>query len=237
MDNYFMMFMARSGSTWLGKILSAHPQILYHQHAWANGRGRLTEDEIAGLGKRLKRLAADHSHRFDCAPHFPTVITPGAMVLKDSHLAQKPGLCASFGRLIVLIRDPRAQINSLINHYPPGKQYGIQASAERWGERYDQYLGIRDEAPGKVHVVKFERLLKDPMAEINKIFKFMGMPGSTSVDAFVEQSGSKHDAHWKSIYKDRDTVNKAWRLKLSPGAQDTIKQAVKGSRAAKLYGL
>jgi len=239
-NNFFILFVARSGSTWLGKILSAHPDVLFHQHCWMNSKGRLTEGQKRHFARDLRLLAQNRTRQYDCRPYFsqPHPGSPFAMVVKDSHAAQEPELCAKHGRLIVLIRDPRAVVNSLINHYRPG-HYGMASSAERWAERNGKYLEMVEEDPEKAILVRYEDLANPGKTarEIRRLIKWMGLRRDNGLVKFAESSQSSHDPHHLAITKDPDITLNSWRRELSEIGKKIVADAVAGSRAGRLYGL
>ena len=235
MNTLFICFMARSGSTWLGKVFHSHPKVSFHCHWLENRSGEMTPAQIAGFERRIQKLGRDRSHAYDVEPYFPQPENPELMVLKDSYASQRPRLCADHGQVILLARDPRAQYNSLKNHSTFGGRYRPRPSAERWAALIDTYIVLAQNDPNRFRLVRYEDLCANPLSELPKLFEFAGLNFAPEVEKFVIESHASHELGANQVIKDPKITVNQWRYELTPAEKSVIEQTVAGTDAGRLY--
>ncbi len=100
------------------------------------------------------------------------------------------------GQAIVIVRDPRDVVHSFRKTtIAPGDDYLIAlfdvVDAVNHAVRY------ASRNPKRVHMVKFERLKLEPMAELGDLCRFLGielLPGMINTEAFTDHDGKKWNA-------------------------------------------
>lgn len=257
MKYLFLSGMARSGTSWLGKIFAAHPEILYHYEPFnlAHQRGNLPEylrywDYLPGLkdlcqkgqfeeaARRfavpLSRFEQVRDHSLDRAPFFPQPKEPKVMAIKEDFTGLEKAIWI-FGQVITIVRDPRAMLNSLWNHTEFGRHYGCQSFAKRWAEHYSRALELQAAWPDFILVVRYEDLTARPIAAARSMFAWAGVDWRPQVEAFLKESRSRHEADPYSVYKDPARVAAGFVTGLSNPVKEAIKRTIKGSKAAALY--
>lgn len=250
----FLSGIARSGTSWLGKIFASHPEVLYHFEPFnlvqerKNLDGRLKfwtllpeleklkladkdEEAINKLAIPLDRFWDVRDRTLDRRPYFPQPQQPKLMAIKEDFTGVVE-ICAYFGQVIQIVRDPRAVLNSLINHTRFGRHYGAKSVAERWAEKNSRFLDLQQAQPDRFKVVKYEELCQRPIPVAQDLVEWAGLSFSKPVTNFLNASHSKHRPGHYEVYKNPTHTMNDWRLKLSPAIQEVVLGQVRGSRVA-----
>jgi len=259
MNILFLSGIARSGTSWLGKIFAAHPQVLYHYEPFnmVGMRKKLDprlrfwtllpklealcdegrpEQAIRDLSIALDRFWEVRDHCLDRPPYFPQPHDPLIMVIKEDFTGVIE-TCGAFGPVIQIVRDPRALLNSLWNHTRFGSNYGALSVANRWRDKNSKALDLAEAHPHNYLVVKYEDLVMEPVGYAKKLLSFARIPWRNEVRDFVVKSHQSHDGDHYGVNKTPQVVLNAWKKTLSASVQEAVLRTVRGSRAAlELYG-
>lgn len=252
MKTLFITGVARSGTSWLGKIFAAHPEVLYHFEPlnFLEGREALdsrlkyfgVQDRIM-VGERnllweaCARLWSLRDATLDRPPFFPQPREPRLMVLKDPAFARITDACAEIGRVLIIIRSPFAVINSLNNHTDFGRDYKVEGTAEYWAMVGTKHLAQAEREPERFRVVRYEDLVADPEEVGADLAAWAGMTWAQEQAWFVRDSHARHDGGQFEVFKDPAVVAADWKHRLSEEVVDRISRTVAGTDPGRLYGL
>lgn len=176
----FLGAASHSGSTLLGLMLGAHPQIFFAGEArksvkrigekkfckmcgrdcsvWGNGL-RLQSGE--GLYEILSRRTG-RPIVFDSTKSVPWIETQ-LLLLRDVVTLD----------LIVLTRDGRAVVNSYLRKHP---EVSAREHALAWLEQMHAVECLAARWPGKVHRIRYEEFTSNPEPELRGVSRFLGVP-------------------------------------------------------------
>jgi hypothetical protein len=251
----FLSGIARSGTSWLGKIFAAHPGVLYHYEPFdmVGMRKKLDpklrfwdmlpkleklvdkgrpEQAVRDFAKPLDRFWMVRDHTLDRPPYFPQPKGQiDTMVIKEDFTGVIE-VCAAFGPVIQIVRDPRALLSSLWNHTVFGANYGALSVGKRWAEKNSKALDLAEAHPENYAVIKYEDLVNNSVAEAKKLFAWAGIPWDDKVSSFLIKSHQSHDKDHYGVNKVPEIALNAWRKALSVSVQEAVLRTVRGSRAA-----
>jgi len=249
--------MPRSGTSWLGKIFAAHPEVLYHFEPFDDKPERKKNphslkfygliDKIqqversraevrqAMLYSALEQFWRVRDHNLDREPYFGQPDQPRMMVIKSPKIMPVADVAAHFGQIIYIMRDPRAVISSLWRTQF-GKSYPAAGTARRWAQRSDHFLALAESSPELYTIVRFEELVKFPVEMAKKLCEWADLPWAIEQERFISRSHQGHRNHPHAVIKNPDRVLGAWKKHLSGAAQRIVVNNVAGSSAwRKLY--
>ncbi len=153
----------RAGTNLLTYILSTHPDIFVGKTEIDFSSFRFKKELKKVFGKKLKKnfekTIKDLANQKKILLRRPTAIDYYETLLKKF-----PNL-----EIILIFRDGRDNALSLKNakHF----KWPFDFAVKKWKE----WVKIKERAPQRVHILKYETLIQNPEKEINSIFKFMGL--------------------------------------------------------------
>ncbi len=188
-DPFFVVGTQRSGTTLLGRMLSAHPNLF-------------VINEIGGI-QRILASARNGSEAYDCIDKkfhskkqvgIQDVLASQRKVrwsLKDPSLTycleEIPRLFPK-SKMIFIVRDGRAVANSYLQ-----VKWGvanIYAAGERWKKEIEMQRRFWESHADICWHVKYEDLLANPEKELRAISCFLGEEYSPSMLAYSKQSNT-----------------------------------------------
>lgn len=215
----------RSGTSWLGQLFNASEAVAYRYQPlfsyefkdWFGVHG-VDETTLAAFGQALLGAQSDFVLQ-DLRP--PKRPLPTHLVWKEVRYHQlMPALAplAGLQRLIYIHRPALGVINSW---YQAPKEFcaGQDIHAEylhapskntdpceynglaKWKESMALALALNDRHPGKLLLVSYERLRRDPLAQLTRLYDAIGLEMSAQVRAFVASSTTQHDADAYSVFR------------------------------------
>lgn len=208
---------ARSGTSILGELIAAHPDVKYIYEAhpvW----------EIGGAG-------ANESHRLTAAHATPEVVreirewfereSGGKMVVEKCprNALRVPFIRAIFpdARIIHIVRDGRDTTCSLKpgvggeewRHLKPEDWQELRRLpwAERCAKLWAEVVTLaEDELAGVDHLtLRYEDLLAEPRTQADRILEFLELPASEAVTAFCDKVQNKTEGSYMA-----DNYTKKW---------------------------
>lgn len=203
-----------------------------YAHVWRPAARDLALARIQGVLDRAhdQGIALDPDHR---------------VVIKEtngSHAADIVMSITPSARLLLLIRDGRDVVDSLLAGYQPGaffannqgesistageRERAIDWAARLWACNTDITLrAIEEHPPELCKVCRYEDLLADPAGRLAEIYEWMGLSRSaTQIDAIVERhSFSRLPANQTGpLTRNRAARPGLWRENLSAAEQATV---------------
>lgn len=222
----------RSGTSWLGQIYNAHPQVLYRYQPlfsyefkdWFGHHG-VSDASLAAFHNALRNARSDFVLQ---ALRHPKLGPPSHLVWKEvryhelmSQLLARSGL----DHLVYLVREPVATINSWYlapkefragqdiraefrnaptkNGSDPGEYNGL----ERWKASVAMALELQQRDPSRVKIVSYEALCADAPGQVAALYKRTGLAlddaAAHQVGAFLERSAREHEDDAYSVLRAR----------------------------------
>ena len=214
----------RSGSTWLQAIMESHPNIITRyqplfSHAFKNYINKFsTKDNfnkfINDIYKSDDEFINSKSE-FHIKNNINISIIPACnkinintIVMKNVHhnnlIELFIKLCPEI-KIIGLIRNPCAVINSLINNYNEYQREwldtdewltGIHKNIDqyhywgylKWKEIVDIFENIKHHYPNNIYLLQYETLVDNPLIELKKLFHFMDISFDNDVLDYIKKS-------------------------------------------------
>jgi hypothetical protein len=198
----------RSGTTYLGEILRAHPAVYVSDEtrvfAWLHHALALTQDDRLVLNQRgpivehlratlphvirdfYRGLAPDARYWGDKNPHYADPFNEGCLELV---LELFPG-----SRFIHIIRDGRDVVSSLVRKQDPqGEPWVTFEQAHfTWLRHVDRGSSFGHSLPpGRYLELRYEDLVASDHAVAGEIFRFLGLELDPAVEAFCRGQQEK----------------------------------------------
>ena len=166
-------------------------------------------------------------------------------------------------RVVVLLRDPGGQIDSVLRGTARGKfveptdldwipptsparRHGLTAAALEQMDRIEQLAWqwvvrnemLLDDLGGAANamVLRYDDLCADPEAEARRLFAFAGLPWHPQTEAFLAASTSGAGAQgYYSVFRDPAASLNRWRGRLDAAAQRRIGAILRRSKLARWW--
>ena len=231
-DLHFLFGVApRSGTTYLGDLLAAHPAVelprdlpedgllqpLHHLDAYVEDLAKFWEswpdlatpgpnDVMQAVGRGFQNLVLERSSKdavdvVVSKTPFPTNLDRLRELFPES-------------RAIVIVRDGRSVVESTVRTW--GSPFDVAAARFRDGAREIlRAIGSVESAPPHLHVVSYESLFADPVGVTSRALEFLGLDSSLlpadavegapvrgSSTARGDESGDA--VHWDAVERPAD---------------------------------
>ena len=105
----------------------------------------------------------------------------------------------------------------------PGEYWGF----DDWVRVTSMFLARQAREPARMHILRYEDLVRDPLATTGELFDFLGCGLSETTRGFIASSRAHHDARTYSVFKSPETAD-AWRA--------SFPAAILGEMEAELRG-
>lgn len=217
----------RSGTTWLLSLLGAHPKVVAvnepligahlgvvqgHVAPGVDDPDRLVYDAMrtnpnyvfADGTDWIEAMASMMRRRF-LLPHAELLSAGGRVVLKEPHGTEAAPLLQRLvpdSRIIVLVRDPRDCLDSIVDIVEEGwmgapgqgplerdaRRELLEQNAAQWRLRLNSSLEVHDRLPAEQRVlVRYEDLRAATSVELARVFAFLGLEATPQwIDGTVE---------------------------------------------------
>lgn len=213
----FLLGTQRSGTTLLGRMLSAHPDVfikneLHMRSVFTPGASRADIEQNIDriiqrdVGKSIAQLLEDDGKKI--------------WGLKDPELTSHLDAIKQFlpdARFIIITRDGRAVVNSYIEN-KWGLGTNAYTGALRWRREVESQLAFQAEHPYKVFRISYEDLITDQEATLRSVCKFLGLSFSDTMMNHEEQKSyvSKNRENIHTFRAPDPELARKWRKRLSP---------------------
>lgn len=207
----FIIGAARSGTTWMYDILTAHPEVAGVFESWLftrdNGLGSLFTaahwpPKHSGLGRYLKRDQVLSTVRQTAHTLMGEAIEPKHKFLVEkspSHLYSMKLIAEIFpnARFIHVLRDGRdvcVSVQAAARSWMPDwkRTFGgsMEASAKSWHDAVQRARNDGKSLGERFFEIRYETLKADPVNSYKKLFDFCGIP---CTDTILEDIFQKTD--------------------------------------------
>lgn len=224
----FLIGTQRSGTTLLGRMLSAHSAIFI--------KNELPVRKVFEPGAGRERIQAniDHFVRERFGKGIDELLAAeGKSVwgLKDPELTRYLDDLQQFlpeARFIVITRDPRAVVNSYMEN-----RWGLGTNAYtgalRWKREVAQQLAFEEQFPDYVFRVRYEDLVLDQEVHLRRICEFLEVPFEPGMmEYFRAKSFVSRNRENRNSFRPPDaTLTTKWRRKLTPHQVRVIDSVVR----------
>ncbi|MDQ2860141.1 MAG: sulfotransferase, partial [Pseudomonadota bacterium] len=198
----FIVGMPRAGSTLVEQILASHSQVegtrelpligditralaasrmLVARDAYPERILELTRDELATLGARVIERSGDY--RTTDRPYF---IDKRPWNWLDAGLIH---LILPHAKIIDIRREPMAACFAMFKQVLP-HDAAFSYDLDDLGQYYSNYVSLMEHwesvLPGRIHHVRYERLVEDTEGEIRRMLDYCGLPFDESCLRFWE---------------------------------------------------
>ena len=213
----FLLGTQRSGTTLLGRMLSAHPDVFIKNELpmrtiFTPGATREDiERNIDGIikrdmGKSIHELLRDERKSI--------------WGLKDPELTTHLDALKQFlpdARFVVITRDGRAVVNSYIEN-KWGLGTNAYTGALRWRREVERQLAFKAEYPDKVFSLRYEDLILDQENSLRSLCDFLGLPFSELMINYADQKSfvSRNRENRHTFRAPDPELARKWRKKLTP---------------------
>ena len=189
----FVVGMPRAGSTLLEQILASHSRVegigerpligdikrelarsrmLVVQNAYPECVLEMTPDQLAAIGAKV--IAASKNYRTTDRPYF---VDKRVWNWQDVGLIH---LILPQAKIIDIRREPMASCFAMYKQMLPRDACDFSYDFKKLGPYYNRYVRLMDYwhevLPGRVHFVRYERLVEDTEGEIRGVLDYCGLP-------------------------------------------------------------
>ena len=215
----------RSGTSWLGQLFNAHPAVAYRYQPLFSyefkdwfGRHGVSDDSVRAFGQALLGATSDFVLQDLRPPKLPAATH---LVWKEVRYHQlMPALAAqpALHRLVYIHRPALDVINSW---YQAPKEFrdGQDIHAEylhapsknidpcefngfaRWKQSMALALDLQGKWPDKVLLLSYDRLRREPQAQLQRLFDAVGLTMQAQVLDFLTASTSQHEDDAYSVFR------------------------------------
>ncbi len=195
---------------------------------------RLVWKSIESLGRLatimaiLEHARAIHLLRHPCG-HVASVLRGEA----ERKFSGSCGASADYGMFALLSETPQARRRGLdlaqFRALTP-----TQRLAWRWVLVNEKAMEECAEL-GRVRVVRYEDVCKDPLATLKDLFDFLGLPWHEQTQRFIDSSTSGENKAYYSLFKNPARAANKWKDELPTESIDAIMAIAADSAPGKLY--
>ncbi len=186
---------ARSGTTMLLAMLSAHPSIF----AFKKELGFLTQWKRDPEGSGYIPSRMDRMYRELIRSRIPEGVRRWCEKSPANvrHIEKILEYFKERVRFIHIIRDPRDVLTS--EHPKPSKKGGYYVSAERWVK--DVKAGLAFKGHPSVFTLRYEDLVRNPDMELDRICSFIGEEREKELEEWSAHTDVKKNPAWEGEVK------------------------------------
>lgn len=241
----------RSGTTWLGQLLNAHPEVLYRYQPLFSYEFKdfLSENFSAEELDEFHHVLPGASSEFTCPPHPFEKNAPSVLLYKNvryHHLAKRM-LEKSNIKIIFISRDPLAVLNSWYN--APREFYPHWSIEQEWEfapsknqDRPEEFFGFdgwrraelihRENARlfgDRVKIVSYNELTRATAEQIQELLQWLGLDMHPQVSTFIDASAKRDAQSTYSVFK------KPADFTLPPAIKEQITERTKALKDVPYY--
>lgn len=217
----------RSGTSWLGQLFNAHEAVAYRYQPlfsyefkdWFGHHG-VSDESLAAFAQALLGAQSD----FVLQPLRPHKSGPPThLVWKEVRYHQLMPALAALAGLHKLVYIHRPALDVINSWYQAPKEFraGQDIHAEyldapskntdpcefngynQWKVSLALALAVKAAHPGKVILLSYDALRRDPAGQLSALFAEVGLPLSDQVRAFIAASTTQHHDDAYSVFRSR----------------------------------
>lgn len=213
----------RSGTTWFGQLLNAHPEVLYRYQPLFSYEFKdfLSENFSAEELDMFHHKLPGASSEFTCPPHPFEKDEPSVLLYKNvryHHLAKRM-LETSDMKIVFISRDPLAVMNSWYNaprefhpHWSIEQEWEFAPSKNQ--DRPEEFYGFdgwrraelihRENASlfgDRVKIVSYDELTNGTAEQIQELLQWLRLDMHPQVSTFIEASAKRDAQSTYSVFK------------------------------------
>ncbi|MGZ4536472.1 MAG: sulfotransferase family protein [Nocardioidaceae bacterium] len=215
----FVAGLHRSGTTPLARVLSGHPQVsgfsgteatedegqhlqtVYPAARTYGGAGRFALDARSHLTEASPLATADNARRLaeEWSPHWD-LSRPVLLEKSPPNLVMTRFLQELFpeARFVVIVRHP-VVVALGTDKWLRGRS--LRTPVANWFAAHDTFL---EDLPHlrRVHVVRYEALVRDPAGELASVGRFLELDGEVPADAWQAGRSDAYARRWAALAAD-----------------------------------
>jgi hypothetical protein len=223
MQHIALFGVPRSGTTWLGQLLNAHPSVAYRyqplfSYEFKNYLGTtFTREKVDQFHEALLHATSD----FVLPQHSFQKSTPSALLYKSVryHNLAAQLLAKSDVKIIFISRDPISVLNSWYN--APREFYPEWDIEKEWEAAQNKNMGRPEEFFGfqgwakaeqlhrenaerfgdRVKIVHYDDLTQDPIPQVKGLFSWLDMPWDAQMEDFIRATTERSEGSTYSVFK------------------------------------
>lgn len=212
----FLIGTQRSGTTLLGKMLSAHKDLYIHNE--------VSIPRVFKPGASREQIQAEidrcvYERHGQSIPELLESEGKSVWGLKDPQLTEHLPALKQFlpeARFIIIIRDPRAVVRSYIEN-AWGLGTNCYTGALRWHREVKEQLEFEQALPGKVMKLRYEDLILHQRRSLERICEFLELPfDEAMIDYTKKRSFVSHNRQSVNTFRAPDpAIVTKWMNELS----------------------
>lgn len=243
---------SRSGSSWIGKVLSFSPEIAYLREpitqAMIHKLNQLPRSYLESQNEKIMNFYDDMDaidRRFiditnqsfkgippitqsniigDRTDFFPLSRDEKHLLIKEVNPLAAHFFCKYYSpKMIILLRHPAGIIDSYM------RLGWLRVEPEVFGLRYGRLMfnTIRACQSVPVKVVAYEDIAAKPQEQYRKLFDFMGVSSPSNFDKIIDEYCNQKNRGWKPYKTKRSSAHEAYKWKHNLDKR-VIKEVKKG---------
>ena len=245
MNRFALHSVPRSGSSWVGAVLSQHPEVNYFfQPLFSTSfpnqlKTNSSFEDIKHFYSQLKTSKDSFINQISFGKENKTKNHNAINVLykevRYHHLIQNLLTQDPEIKIIGLVRSPLSTINSWLNapkefrkdlnwkeleewRYAPKKNSNSIEEFngyEKWKETTLLFEKLQTLYPNRFKLIRYSDLINDSIKSFDNLFRFMNLEMNVKVLSFLSEINSKNDNDAYSIYR-KEARDDLWKTQLNP---------------------
>jgi len=245
LNRFALHSVPRSGSSWVGAVLSHHPEVNYFfqplfSTSFTNQlKTNSSFEDIKYFYSQLSTSKDSFINQISFGKENKTKNHNASNILykevRYHHLIQNLLTQDPEIKIIGLVRNPLSTINSWLNapkefrkdlnwkeleewRYAPKKNKNrIEEfnGYEKWKDTTLLFEKLQSIYPNRFKLIRYSDLINDSIKSFDDIFRFMNLEMNVKVLSFLSETNSKNNNDVYSVYR-KDAKDDLWKTQLNP---------------------